>query len=114
MKSRYRITATCFDRKGRKISIGENSYKRSHPTQKFFAERAGEPYKECLHAEIHALIRAGKKEVDTLVVMRFNAHGKFANAKPCKTCEEAIKFYKVKKVIYSTNEGMKEQYYEYL
>lgn len=110
MKTRYVITASCFDKKGRLISVGNNSYNKSHRIQAMYAMKAGEPLKINLHGEIQALINAKGKDVHTLLVQRFDSKGNPRLAKPCKVCELAIRDYGVKKVIYTTDQG-KEEYF---
>lgn len=110
MKTRYVITASCFDKKGRLISIGNNSYNKSHPEQKRYAIKAGQEYRQSLHAEIAALIRSKGKDVHTLLVQRFDSKGNPKLAYPCPVCMEAIKEYGVKKVIYTVDSGKEEIY----
>lgn len=110
MKTRYVITASCFDRKGRLISVGTNSYKKSHPLQAYFARKVGEPFKTNLHAEVHALIQSKGKQVHTLLVQRFDSQGNPKLAKPCKICQEAMRAFGVTKAIYTTESGKEELY----
>ena len=42
---RYIILAKAYDKKGNLLSIGENSYRKSNPIMKYFAEQAGLPAK---------------------------------------------------------------------
>ena len=106
MKKRYRIIARCFDYTGRQISIGFNNYNKTHPMQKFFAERVGQPNKIYLHAEIQALLRAQAQDkfVHTITVESYNSCGLMENAKPCEICRAALEFYKVRAVTYTTKE----------
>lgn len=77
--------------KNRKIvSVGFNSYSKTHPKQAVLARRNGFPKKQYLHAEIAALIKS-PKNADTIIVLRMNKRGELCNAKPCPICEEAIK-----------------------
>lgn len=76
-------------RKGRIVSIGFNSYTKTHPEQKRYAALAGQPNREYLHAELAALLRA-PRDADTLVVVRINKAGEPVNAKPCPVCAIAI------------------------
>lgn len=110
MKTRYVITASCFDRKGRLISTANNDYKKSSTFMKKFADLANEPYKVYWHAECHSIYKAVKqsKDIHSLVVTRFDSKGNFRNAKPCNVCMQAIKFYDIPEVYYSTEEGMKK------
>lgn len=71
------------------VSIGRNTYEKTHPTQAFWANKVGETKKNCLHAELHALIRARSK-VESLFVFRINKVGKWLLSKPCRICALAI------------------------
>lgn len=106
MKKRYAITASAFDSKGRLICTKNNLYSKTHPLQKHFAELAGEPYKESLHAEIHCLISSKDTPVHRIVIMRYDSFGNLKLAAPCKTCRTAIESYGVKEVYYSTENGV--------
>ena len=103
---RHVLIAKTFDRKGRQISVGLNSYTKTHPLQLHFATLVGEPYKDKLHAEIHALLRAGDKQVHTISVERYHTNGDSAFARPCASCMLAIKNFGVKFIRYTTSEGV--------
>ena len=96
MMKRYTIVAKCYDKKGKLLSTATNNYKKTHPLQQHFAKLAGEPYRDKLHAEILALIRAKDKKVHRITIERFDAEGKPALAAPCKTCTCAIEAFGVK------------------
>ena len=113
MKIRPILTAQCYDRKGRLLSTATNSYKKTHPLQAYFAEKAGHPAKVYLHAEIAAIIKAsaslgrepGDKQIYKIVITRFNPKThKALNAKPCPICQEAIKAFGIPHVSYTTGE----------
>lgn len=109
MRKQYHITATCFDKKGRVISTGVNEYQRSHPLFKHFAVISGESEEKIYkHAEFSACIAAGKKEIHSILVQRHSNDGTPANAAPCKICQNMLKAFGVKKVIYTHEQGMKE------
>lgn len=101
MKTRYKITAKAYDKRGRLVSTGENSYKKTHPIQAHFAKLAGEDYKTKLHAEISAILRAGDKRIHRIEIFRFDKNGNRVNAMPCRTCQKAIEAYKIKEVCYT-------------
>ena len=46
-----------YDRKGNVLSIGQNSYIKSHPLQAEHAKLTGNEDKIFLHAEIHAIVK---------------------------------------------------------
>jgi tRNA(Arg) A34 adenosine deaminase TadA len=101
-KTRHTLTAYCYDRKGKLLSKAENNYKKSHPIQAHFANLVGMPARIYLHAEIHALIKAGDKQVYKIVIMRIGKNHKPLNAKPCPICAAALKAYGVQFISYTT------------
>ena len=80
------------------VSIGMNSYK-THP---LMAERTEWPF---LHAEQHAIIRAGVDNCEglDLYIARVLKNNDLALSKPCKVCIELIKDVGIKNIYYSTN-----------
>lgn len=91
-QKRFDMTAIIYDKRGRILSIGKNSYCKTHPLQAEHARRAGEPYKTFLHAEIDAIIKLRKtKGAKRISIFRFKEDGSPAIAKPCKICMGAIK-----------------------
>jgi len=92
VKTRQALTAIIYDRKGNVISIGQNSYVKTHPMQEKHAKIAGEAYKIYLHAEVHAIVKCKDlKKAHRILVSRWDADGNPANAKPCKVCQSAIR-----------------------
>lgn len=89
MANKVKIKATIFDRKGKIISIGYNSYVKTHPTMKKYASLTGEDYKSFLHAEVHALIRCTGIP-HKIKIERYDKKGNPKIAKPCPICELAI------------------------
>lgn len=86
------ITAFAYDRKGRLLSIGRNSYVKTHPLQARAAKEVGEDYKIYLHAEVAALVKIKNwQKIDKLVVTRYNKNGEPMLAKPCRVCQRVIK-----------------------
>lgn len=98
--ARPNVVAFALDRKGRLISIGFNSYVKTHPYQQRCARKAGDQFKQYLHAEISAIIKA-KQQVHSIVVVRISRAGDFMLAKPCKVCYLAIQEAGIKNVYYS-------------
>ena len=90
-KQRFDMTAIIYDKRGRVLSVGKNSYVKTHPYQAKCARNVGLPDKQFLHAEIHAIVRCKQlHRAHRIVVMRFDSAGKPKNAKPCPVCESAI------------------------
>lgn len=100
LTDRQNVIAFGLDKRGRLISVGVNSFTATHPRQKYFADIAGSPHKQFLHAEIACLIR-GKGLVKKLIVIRLNKKGIPRMAKPCEVCEVAIREARIKSVEYS-------------
>lgn len=98
---RHKVVAYCYDKRGRLISRASNSYKKTHPLQKHFANLVGRPEAEYLHAEIAALLRTNDRPIHHIHIERFDKQGNPALAKPCSICEAAIKAYGVKTVSYT-------------
>ena len=85
------ITAIIYDRRGRVLSVGKNSYVKTHTLQAKHAKKVGMPYKQYLHAEIHAITKCKDLEkAHRIVVTRFGNNGKTLLAKPCPICQSAI------------------------
>jgi deoxycytidylate deaminase len=89
--SQQQVTAIIYDRRGRVLSIGQNSYVKTHPLQFRHALKTGNPEKKYLHAEISAIVKC--KNLDRahrMWVGRVNKNGQYGLAKPCPVCASAI------------------------
>lgn len=98
--TRQNITAIAYDKRGRILAIGKNSYTKTHTLQSHYATKVGQPAKVFLHAEIDALIRARGRSIHRILVLRSTAQG-FGNAKPCAVCALALQEFGVQVVEYS-------------
>ena len=80
------------------VSVGMNSYK-THP---LMATRTSWPF---LHAEQHAIIRAGLDNCEDLdlYIARVRKNNDLAMSKPCGVCMKLIQDVSIKNVYYSTN-----------
>jgi len=96
-KSKFRLGAILVH-KNNIISVGTNSYK-THP---LMAARTQWPY---LHAEQHAIIRAGVDNCEglDLYIARVLKNNNLALSKPCNVCNKLIRDVGIKNVYYSTN-----------
>lgn len=89
--ARHHITAIIYSRKGDVLSIGQNSYVKTHPLQTNHAEKVGLSCKQFLHAEVHAITKC--KRLDKayrISIFRYSKTGEPMNAKPCPVCMSAI------------------------
>ena len=90
------------------LSIGWNSYSKSHPLQKKFAHTEGRAFPEgrvFLHAEIDAFrryLRYNRTISERVTVYTCHA-GKYGwrPARPCPGCMGALHFYGIERVIFS-------------
>lgn len=90
-KARFEITAIIYDKRGRVLSIGKNSYIKTHPLMKVHGDKVGLPCKTFLHAEVHAIVKCKQLEkAHKILVTRFDANGSPKLAKPCPVCQSAI------------------------
>lgn len=95
-KQQQDITAIIYDRKGRVLSIGKNSYTKTHPMQARYAQLAGPSYSAHAYAFIHAEIDAINRCKDLskayrILVTRVKRNGEYGSACPCAACAIAIK-----------------------
>jgi tRNA(Arg) A34 adenosine deaminase TadA len=103
MKKKYCITAIIKDRHGHILSRASNSYIKTHPLQAKYAKKVGREKKIYLHAEVLAILRAGKKikKAFSIEIFRFDEKGNTKLAKPCPICTELIKTTPIKEIIYT-------------
>ena len=88
---RQQISAVIYDRRGRVLSIGQNSYHKTHPLQAAHAKKVGEPEKIYLHAEMHAIVRCPDiTRAHRILVSRWDRQGRAMLAAPCAICRSAI------------------------
>lgn len=91
MTTRQVLTAVIYDKRGRVISVGQNSYVKTHPLQAKHAAEVGLPDKQFLHAEIHAIVRCKDlSKAHKIFVSRWDKKGNLMLAKPCPVCMSAI------------------------
>ena len=97
MRGKFRLGAILVY-KNNIVSIGMNSYK-THP---LMAARTEWPF---LHAEQHAIVRAGVDNCEglDLYIARVLKNNDLALSKPCDVCTELIKDVGIKNVYYSTD-----------
>lgn len=97
---RYNFVAIITDSKNRILSIGINSYNKTHPMQQKYADKDNQHDKIYLHAEIDALVKC-KKVPFAIYVARVNKSGQVRMAKPCSICERAILESGIKEIRYT-------------
>jgi deoxycytidylate deaminase len=99
MSTKQNLTAIIYDKKGRVVSVGKNSYVKTHPFQAELGARTGKPDAIYLHAEVDALVKLKDwTKAHKIVVTRIGANGGPLLAKPCEACQRAIKMAGIKYV----------------
>lgn len=88
-QKKHKLTALAYDKRGRLLAVGRNSYIKTHPLMAHYGRKSGRVNKIYLHAELDALVKA-RGRVHKLVVMRYNQQGQPVLAKPCPACQLAI------------------------
>ena len=83
------------------IGAGFNAYK-THPHLLKYTKY---PF---IHAEAHALFRAGLQNVSgaTAYVIRLNKSGNVGHSKPCRMCQALFAEHGLSRIYYSTNTGV--------
>ena len=103
--SKQTVVAKIYDKKGRLLATGHNSYTKTHPKQAYYASKAGFGRKNYLHAEIAAIIRGNNRyprgRLHSIRVERRARNGNLVLAKPCAICMLAIKEAGIKQITYS-------------
>ena len=91
MSRKHSLTAVIYDKRGKVLSVGQNSYVKTHPLQAKFAKKVGQPYKQVLHAEVAAIIKCRDlTKAHRISIFRFDKSGRPALARPCEVCQSAI------------------------
>lgn len=98
----HQVSALILDRRGKVLSVGQNSYIKTHPLQAKHAKKTGNPEKMFLHAEIHAITKCRDLgRAHKIFVSRYNKMGEPVLAKPCPVCISAIKASGIKHVVHT-------------
>ena len=95
------IMAFAYDKRGKLLSVGKNSYVKTHPLQARYSKKVGLPNKVYLHAELDCLLKAKGQPIHKVVVLRIGKNGQPANAKPCPSCSLALQDFGVKRIEHS-------------
>ena len=92
MRRQFSLQATIFDKRGKVLAVGNNSYSKTHPLQIHTAKQAGRPDAMFLHAEIHALtkLKNNADKAHRIYIERYSKHGDPLPAKPCEICTLAL------------------------
>lgn len=105
IKGQHNLTAILYDKKGKILSIGKNSFVKTHPLQSKYANQAGLSEKIFLHAEIDAIVKCSDlSKAHRILVTRYNKTGQPLLAKPCEICQLALRHIGIKVIDYTVAE----------
>lgn len=103
---KYKLGAIVLNRNGEVLSRGWNKRK-THPEQNKHALLAGFIDRQCLHAEIDAIIKNRTWDSPyTLMVVRIKRDGTLGMARPCPVCMPAIQAAGIRWIEYSGADGL--------
>lgn len=89
--SKHQLTAIIYDRRGRVLSIGKNSYTKTHTQMLIHGRKVGITNRPYLHAEMDAIIKCRSlNKAYKMSVFRYGNDGRPLLAKPCPICWSAI------------------------
>lgn len=91
-RGKHQLTAIIYDKRKNIVSIGRNSYIKTHPLMAEASALVGRPSRIYLHAEIAALVKLKDwSKAHKMVVTRYLKDGTPANATPCASCQLMLK-----------------------
>lgn len=110
-KNQYVVTAYIKDKRGRTLSMGRNSYTKTHPKMVSLGERVGfkNQEKTMLHAEVDAINKC--RELSRAYIIEVYVYSTRSNtyrkSKPCPICTLDIKLAGIPYVTYRNRKGTK-------
>lgn len=108
-KNQYIVTAYIKDKRGKILSIGKNSYTKTHPRMVKLGKKVGylNQEKSNIHAEVDAINKC--RLLDKMYVIEIYVYSERSNtyrkSKPCDVCETAIRLAKIPFVNYQNAKG---------
>jgi deoxycytidylate deaminase len=97
---KYWVIAASLDHHNNIISIGENSYQKTHPMQSRLSHKCGIRNREYLHAEIASLVK-NRILAESIIVVRMTCSGLVRMARPCNICNLALREAGIKYIYFS-------------
>jgi hypothetical protein len=103
MSTQYQHHYSGIYRNGKKMFLGYNHLRNSYN---------GRCTCYSTHAEMDVIHKALHNNSDlsncVIAVVRFGKDGSLRNSRPCNHCLDSMKFYRIKKIMYSTDDGIIE------
>ena len=93
-QTQYVIKATIYDRRKNVLSVGRNSYSKTHPIMAKYGKRFN-VHKVLIHAEVDAILKCQRKglvhKAHSIFVERYKPDGTPGNCRPCEICQTIIR-----------------------
>lgn len=107
LNHRFRTVAIVTDKYNRVVTIGVNSFQKTHPKQFYYASKLNQQDRIYLHAEIHAITRNVKRSLNfhSIYIVRIGQKGEIKLAAPCDLCRKAIEDVRIKEIYFTNNCG---------
>ena len=102
---KYWVIAASLDHHNNIISIGENSYQKTHPMQSRLSLKCGNRNREYLHAEIASLVK-NRNKPESIMIVRITSTGLVRMARPCNICNLAIREVGIRNIIFTGDDGL--------
>lgn len=103
-KTRYTITAIIRDKKRRILSIGKNSYIKTHPMMKRITQKLGyvDDERVYIHAEIDAINKCSNLDKAYSIEVYNYSHrsSSYRTSKPCEICMSGIRSTSIRYIHY--------------
>lgn len=97
MRKEQDMTAIIYDKRGVILSVGRNSYVKTHTIMAKLGASVGLEHKIYLHAEVDAIIKCRDiSKAYKIFVSRTMRDGTLGLAKPCPVCSKAIELSGIK------------------
>jgi len=102
---KYWVIAASLDHHNNIISIGENSYQKTHPMQSRLSLKCGNRNREYLHAEIASLVK-NRNKPESIMIVRITSTGLVRMARPCNICNLAIRESGIRYIHFTGDDGL--------
>lgn len=107
LNHRFRTVAVITDKCNRIVSVGTNSFLKTHTKQFQYAMELHQPDRIYLHAEIHAITKNLRRSsyFYSIYIIRIGQRGEIRLAAPCDLCRKAIMDVGIEEIFFTNNRG---------
>ena len=98
-EGRFDVVALIYSKKGKLLSYGGSTNRKTHPLMKRLGKQVGQPFKETLHAEVRAVTRLKGGKPHTLHLYRLGKKDTYLPIDPCAICSLLLEQIDIKQVV---------------